>query len=174
MNLFKIKIKNSIYYQPISIVGLICLPLLINQSKYTLIPFIEILAIIGISNLVITVSFWNFFKKKLNIYWSLIHNISYGCLFAFIFLFTNDILSTDNVKSEEYYIEKISNLNTGGRRQTTKNFTKFQIKIDGVIEEFTINANTSRPAYENRKVNIDLKNGFWNYKVVKDIRLEKQ
>lgn len=170
-HIFKAREKFGIYYQNISIIGLVCLLIIYFDFKNSLIP-INILIWIGcVTSVLITLIFIKFYKRELGIIWSLFHNLTIGFIVIFIFLKSNDLLSTDKIETNDYYIQKLELKHKTERNRGSYLVPIITVKIDGIDRKLKLSSYYFKDAQKTRQVRIDLKKGFWNYPIIKNTQL---
>ena len=170
-HIFKVREKFGIYYQNISIIGLACFLIMYFNLRNLLIPLNILIWIGGITSVLFTLIFVKSYTRELGIVWSLFHNLSFGLIVIFLFILSNDLLSTDKVKSNDYYIQKLELKYKTARRQGSYLVPIITVKIDGIDRKLKLDSYYFKDAQITRHVRIDLNNGFWNYPILKNIKL---
>lgn len=169
--IFKAREKFGVYYQNISIIGLVCFLIMYYDFKNLLIPMNILIWIGGITSVLITFVFVKFYKRELGIIWSLIHNLTIGLIVIFLFIKSNDLLSTGEVKTDDYYIQNLELKHKTARRRGSYLVPIITVKINGIDRKLKLSSYYFKDAQKTRHVRIDLKNGFWNYPIIKNIQL---
>jgi len=167
----KTKKKNGFYYQSISIFGLFCLILVLLDYRFLLIP-IEILALIGVStSVLVTIIFWKFYKRELGVVWAFIHNLTMGMIIIYFFILTNDLLSMKSPKLDDYYVYKIELKQLFNRKSHQSLLAPYvTVKIEGIERRLRIDSDYYSSVKKHRQVSIEVKQGFWNYPIIKKIK----
>ena len=175
--LLKVRSIGNISYQNISIIGLYFGWILYDGLERNWIPIYLIIGIILITAVSTTFIFIKFYKMKLGVVWSIFHNLTIGLLIAFLFMKSNDFLSSEPIITKEYHMTDLSLVH--GTRQSGKLRSsvlepKISVEIDGMIKNFTLHHSRSKSATHTRKVNVGIKKGFWNYNIVKTLKLANE
>ncbi len=170
-HLFRAREKFGIFYQNISIIGLACLLIMYIDFRNILIPFNTMIWVGCITSVLITLIFVKFYKRELGILWSLFHNLTIGLIAVFLFVHSNDLLSTEEIKSNDYYIQKLELKYKTAKREGSYLVPIITVKIDGVDRKLKLGSYYFKDVQKTRHVRIDLKNGFWNYPIIKNIQL---
>lgn len=170
-HIFKAREKFGVYYQNIAIIGLVCLLIMYLDLRNLLIPLNILMWIGGITSVLITLVFIKFYKRELGIIWSLVHNLTIGLIVIFLFIHSNDLLSTDKIRSDDYYIQKLELKHKTAKRRGSYLVPIITVKIDGIDRKLKLNSYYFKDAQKTRHVRIDLKNGFWNYPIIKNVQL---
>ncbi len=170
-HIFKAREKFGIYYQNISIIGLVCFLIMYFDLRNLLIPLNILIWIGGVTSVLITLIFVKFYKRELGITWSLFHKLTIGLIVMFLFIKTNDLLSTDEIKTENYYIQHLELKHETARRRGSYLVPIITVKINGIDRKLRLSSYYFKDAQKTRHVRIDLKNGFWNYPIIKNIQL---
>jgi len=167
--IFKPREKFGVYYQNISIIGLLCILLMIYESSNLLIPFKTLIIIGIISTISITLIFFRFYKRELGIIWSFFHNITIGFIIVFLFIKSNDYFSNKKVELQNYHIEKLEL----EYKQTDKNSylsPKIIVKLNDKEAELTMSSYYLKEIQNTKFVEIGVKEGFWNFPIIKSIK----
>ncbi|MEW7292827.1 hypothetical protein [Aquimarina sp. 2304DJ70-9] len=175
--LFKVRSLGNVNYQNILIVGLLVGWILYQGLERNWIPIELLLTIVVITSIISTLVFKKFYKIKLGLKWSLFHNLGIGLIVAFVFMESNDFLSSEPVITKEYYISDLSLVHgtkQNGRRRSSVLNPRISIEFDGIIKKNTLHHSRSKNAIHTRKAIVGIKRGFWNYNVVKTLRLENE
>lgn len=171
LHFFKAREKVGVYYQNISIIGLVSFLITYFDLKNSLIPVNILIWIGGISSVLITLIFIKFYKRELGIVWSLFHNLTIGLIVVFLFIKSNDLLSRDELKTDNYYIQKLELKKEKARRGGSYLVPIITVKINGIDRRLKLSSYYLKDAQKTRRVRIDMKNGFWNYPIIKNIQL---
>lgn len=171
VRIFKPREKYGIYYQNISIIGFICLFLIYWDSINLLIP-LEILILVGlISSFLVTIIFIRFYRRELGVIWSFFHNLTIGFICVYLLIQTNDLLSANDIVTKDYYIERLELKNKETRRGGSYLVPIITVKIDGVERKLKLSSYYFKDIQKTRHVLIGVKQGFWNYPIIKNIEL---
>ena len=136
-----------------------------------LIP-IETLIVVGlISTIAVTVLFIRFYKRELGLIWSFFHNFTIGFIFVYLLIQTNDLLSTNDIVTKDYYIERLELQNKEARRGGSYLVPIITVKIDGIERKLKLSSYYFKDIQKTRHVLIGVKQGFWNYPIIKNIEL---
>ena len=131
--------------------------------------------IVLISTIGTSIIFFKFYKTKLGLAWSIFHNLTIGLLVAFLFMKSNNFLSSKPIVTKEYYITNLSlEHGTSGKRSSSGLKPKITVEINGMSKNFTLHTSRSKSATHTRKVIIGIKKGFWNYNIVKSLKLANE
>lgn len=169
-NFFKLRKKNNVVYQNIFFVGLLCLVLICVNSNHLLIPINDLL-IAGITaDVLITSSFFRFYKKNFSLGWALLHNVTLGLIACYLFFLTNDKFSFKPTTTEILQIENV-HLQDNHQRRARGLEPVLTVNIKGVVHKITFSKGEARAALDARQLEVKLKEGFWGYWVLKEIQL---
>lgn len=171
LHFFKAREKFGVYYQNISIIGLVSFLIIYFDLRNSLIPVNILIWVGSISSVVVTLIFIKFYKRELGIVWSLFHNLTIGLIFVFLFVKSNDLLSTDDIKTDNYYIQKLELKNEIARRRGSYLVPIITVKIKGIDRRLVLSSYYFKDAQKTRRIRIDIKDGFWNYPIIKNIQL---
>jgi hypothetical protein len=97
--------------------------------------------------------------------------LTIGLIFVFLFVKSNDLLSTDDIKTDNYYIQKLELKNETARRRGSYLVPIITVKIKGIDRKLVLSSYYFKDAQKTRRVRIDMKDGFWNYPIIKNIQL---
>jgi hypothetical protein len=175
LRLLKVRSVGNINYQNIAIIGFFSGWILYNRFERNWIPVNLIIGIVIISAVGTTFIFIKFYKTRLGLIWSIFHNLTIGLLVAFLFMKSNDFLSSEPTITEEYYITDLSlEHGTNGKGSSSGLKPKISVEINGMSRNFTLHPSRSKNATQTRKVIIGIKKGFWNYNIVKSLKLANE
>jgi len=170
INFFKVREKYGAIYQNFVFIGLFCMWNLYHNSNYLLIP-VKDLCILGITaDIIITLLFFKFYQNKFSLVWALIHNLSIGLIVVCLFIWTNDNFSLKPTTTEVLPIENVD-LRDNHQRHKRGLEPVLTINIKGRKYEITYHKSLTKSALKARQVSVVLKEGFWDYWVLTDIKL---
>ena len=170
LRILKPREKYRIYYQNISIIGFVCLFLIYRDSINLQIPLMIMVSVGLISSIFITITFIRFYKRELGIIWSFFHNLTIGLIFVYLFIQTNDLFSTNEIVTKDYYIERLE-LQYKDARRGGYLVPIITVKIDNVERKLTLSSYYLKDIQKTRHVLIGVKQGFWNYPIIKNIKI---
>jgi hypothetical protein len=169
-NFFKLRRKNNVVYQNIFFVGLLCLWLIYHNLNHLLIP-IKDLSIVGVTaDILITLSFFRFYKNNFSLVWALLHNLTMGLIACYLFFWTNDKFSSKPITTETLQIENVD-LQEDHDRFNTDLEPVLTVNIKGIDHKITYDATATKATLNARQIEVKLKEGFWGYWVLRDIQL---
>lgn len=172
VRLFKAREKFGLYYQNISLVGLACLlPIYVN-SNYLLVPLNTLISIGILISIVVTVMFRKYYKRELGVIWALFHNLTIGCITVYLFVLTNDILSTKPLIQEIIPIENIK-LQDNHERGDRALEPVILVTIKGRQHKIAYHHSKFKRVMQSKNVEITIKEGFWGYWVLKNVEFVK-
>ncbi|MUP36247.1 hypothetical protein [Labilibaculum euxinus] len=172
MGLFKAREKFGLSYQNISLVGLACLGTIYLNSNYLLVP-IKTLVLVGVlASIVVTVIFIKYYKREFGIIWALFHNLTIGCIAVYLFVFTNDILSTKPLSKEIVPIESVK-LQDNHQRGNRALEPVILVTIKNRQHKITYHHSTFKRVMQSKNVEITIKEGFWSYWVLTNVEFVK-
>ncbi|WP_435138493.1 hypothetical protein [Formosa sp. A9] len=171
----KVRYAGNIPYQNILIVGLILGWFTYLGLERNWIPIKLIISITIIVSAIITFWFKKFYKNNLGFYWSFFHNIGIGLIFAFLFLKSNDLLSSKPIVYNNYRITDVRFVHGITSRGSRTSPMKPIISIDfkGTNKNFTLSPVDSKNITI-RNAYMGVKEGFWNYDVIKSIDIARK
>lgn len=170
-NLFKIRRAAGLRYQNIVIIGIICLFAISYKSKNNFIPLKDQLIVCIATTLLFTTVFIKIYKRKLGVFWAYIHNLTLGFIMVYLFIITNDTFSNKKTDYKEYYIEKLVLKSKDEYRDRPYLEPIITVKIDGKERKIILDKYDLKDAQKTRYVRLGIKDGFWNYPILKDIQL---
>ena len=171
--LLKLRYIGNVPYQNISLVGLVLGFMGYNNLERNWVPINLLLTITVVSSIFITLIFFKYYKRELNLIWAIFHNLSIGLLVASLFISSNDFLSNKPEIEKQYHIKDLKLLNGFGRRK--RNLTpEFIIEINDEDRVFTVHHARFKQFVHNRKVYLTLKKGFWGFDIVKSLKFEDE
>ncbi len=172
--LLKLRYAGNVPYQNIFIIGFFIGFITYFKLERNWIPIELLISITICSSILITISFWRFYKRELNLIWAFFHNLTYGFLISFLFVISNDILSNKPEITNQYYIKDLKLVyGNGNRRQSTLK-PEFIIEIDGKDRVFNVHDSRFKQFVNNRKAYLTIKKGFWGYDIVKSLKFENE
>ncbi|MDF4202168.1 hypothetical protein PXD56_04345 [Maribacter sp. SA7] len=175
LRLLKVRNIGNINYQNIAIIGLFSGWIVYNSLERNWIPINLIIGIVLISAIGTSIIFFKFYKTKLGLVWSIFHNLTIGLLVVFLFVKSNNFLSSEPIVTKEYYITNLLlEHGTNGKRSSSGLKPKITVEINGMSKNFTLHTSRSKSATHTRKVIIGIKKGFWNYNIVKSLKLANE
>ena len=169
--LLKLRYIGNVPYQNISLIGLVFGLIGYNQLERNWVPINLLLAIAAVSSILITLIFWKFYKRELNLIWAIFLNLTFGLLVASLFLNSNDFLSNKPEIENQYRIKDLKLINGVGRRNRDLN-PEFIIEINEKNRVFTVHHSRFKQFVNNRNAYLTIKKGFWGFDIVKSLKFE--
>lgn len=171
IKIFKPREKYGIYYQNIAIFGLFSLLLIYFDLRNLLIP-IEALIFVGlVSSIAVTIVFIRYYKRELGLVWSFFHNLTIGFIVVYLFIQTNDIFSTNAVLTRNCYIERLELQYKTANRGGSYLLPIITVKINDIERKLKVSSYYFKDIQKTRHVLIGVKQGFWNYPIIKKIEM---
>ena len=172
--LLKIRFIGNVPYQNLSLVGLFFGLNIYLKLERNWIPQELLIGVSIFSSILITVCFLNFYKQKLNLIWAFFHNLTYGFLITYLFIFSNNILSNNPEITKQYHIKNLKLVNGGGNIRTNTLKPEFVIEINGKDRVFSVNDSRFKQFVNNREAYLTIKRGFWNYDIVTSLKFKDE
>ena len=168
-NLIKVREKFEIKYQNIIFIGLFALLVIYINSNHLLIPLMDLVIVWVSSSVIITLTFFRFYRKMLSIFWALLHNLFIGLIVVYLFILTNDIFSRKPALTEKIYIEEVNFYYDGGRNSGYHPTIK--INVRGKMHKISYHKEHLKEVMKAKEVIVTLKEGFWGYWVLVNAQL---
>ena len=172
LKLLKVRYLGNVPYQNIFLVGLFLGFLGYLELERNWVPMHIFILIIVLSSCLITLCFWRYYQKELNLVWAFFHNLSWGFLVVFLFMQSNNILSYQTEVTNRYHIEDIELVSRKRNRRSVLK-PKITIEVNGKDREFTVSDHKFKQIVDRREVYVTIKKGFWGYDIVKSLKFDE-
>lgn len=169
--IFKVRQSYGIVYQNIAFLGLIALFLIYRNFGTYIIPIKHLGLMVIASSILITFSFFKFYRSNFTIVWGLFHNLTLGLFIAGLFVWSNDRWSTAPITEEVFTIKKVNmeSFYAGRTRSVIK--PVIEINIHGRQHKVVFHEQEFKQLMQSRKVKLMLKKGYWGYWIIQDTRI---
>jgi len=171
--LLKLRYIGNVPYQNISLIGLVFGRMGYNSLERNWVPINLFLTITVVSSISITLIFFKYYKRELNLIWAIFHNLTIGLLVASLFISSNDFLSNKPEIENQYHIKDLKLINGfSSRKRNLK--PEFIIEINDEDRVFNVHHTRFKQFVNNRKAYLTIKKGFWGFDIVKSLKFEDE
>lgn len=162
LNLIKPREKYGLKYQNISLLGLVCIYPICYRYNSLVISINELIVFIPIISFIISITFFNFFKKHLGFIWSLFHNLTIGVLFLYTLIFINSVNKQDNIEFKSYKIKKVRLVDNHKKGDQTLH-PIITLKIDSIVKNINIHHQHTKNSLHSDSIRLGIIKGNLGY-----------